>query len=176
MARLEGFRTLLLDSGCRPLRTLSWQRALTLDLQDRVDVLEYYDEVARTTSTAFQLPAVIRLRQYLRFLRFRVAFSRRNVFLRDAYQCQYCTRHPAARNLTLDHVLPRSRGGRTSWSNIVTACGSCNRRKGSRTPREANMPLLRDPVQPRTLPTQRGVRKVGDIPDEWREYLPAVGE
>ncbi len=176
MSGLDGYRTLLLDSSFRAIRTLSWQRSLTLDLQDRVDVLEYYESVAvRTPSTEFPVPAVIRLRQYLRFVRFSIAFSRKNVFLRDNFQCQYCASHPAVRQLTIDHVLPRSRGGGTDWENIVTACGPCNRRKGNRTPREARMPLLREPMRPRTLPDQHGVQRAGEIPEEWRDYLPVAG-
>ena len=114
MSRLEHLRTLLLDSSCRPVGTLSWQRAVVLDWQDRVDVLDYYDEVVRTANDAFPLPAVARVRQYLKYLTWRMPFSRRALFLRDAYTCQYCGAQPSQRLLTLDHVLPRSRGGGTN--------------------------------------------------------------
>ena len=173
MSRLEQFRTLLLDSGCRPVGTLSWQRAIVLDWQDRVDVLDYYDQEVRTAHDAFPLPAVARVRQYLKYLSWRMPFSRRALFLRDGYTCQYCGDQPAQRLLTLDHVLPSSRGGDTSWTNIVAACSPCNRRKADRTPREAGMPLLRAPIQPKSLPRRRGVVGSGKVPAQWEEWLAA---
>ncbi|MBW2255483.1 MAG: HNH endonuclease [Deltaproteobacteria bacterium] len=174
MSRLDGFRTLLLDSTFRPLRAISWKRAIILDMQDRVDVVEYYDEVVRTPSTALPLPAVVRLRQYLRVLRRGVAFTRRNVLMRDTFECQYCGDRPGYRELTLDHVVPRSRGGVLCWENVVTACQRCNRRKGSRTPHEARMRLLRLPKRPTFLPVVRAGADE-EAPVEWVEYLHAVG-
>ena len=175
MSRLDGFRTLMLDSAFRPLRTIPWQRAVVLDLQDRVDAIEYYDEVVRTPSTVFPLPAVVRLRQYLRLARPGVSFSRRNVLLRDAFQCQYCGCRPPIRELTMDHVLPRSRGGGTTWDNVVTACRRCNVRKGNRTPREARMTLATHPRRPLCLPLQRTTLTGEDLPPEWVDYLDLAG-
>lgn len=99
-----------------------------------------------------QVPRIVRLLRYDRVPRNAVKFSRRNVFLRDDFCCQYCGRRHASSGLSLDHVMPRSRGGETSWINIVTACLKCNVRKGGRTPREANMKLLNQPVRPRRNP------------------------
>lgn len=101
---------------------------------------------------SLQVPRIIRLLTYERIPRNAVKFSRRNVFLRDDYSCQYCGRKHSPSGLSLDHVMPRSRGGETSWVNIVTACLKCNVRKGGRTPREANMRLLSQPVRPRRNP------------------------
>ena len=171
MSRLDGFRTLLLDSTFRPLKTLPWQRAIVLDLQDRIDVVEYYDEVVHTPSRDIPLPAVVRLRQYLRLETRGVSFTRRNVLLRDGYRCQYCGSEPAPRCLTLDHVVPRSRGGPMTWENVVAACQECNHRKGSRTPREARMPLRSVPVRPLFLPVVRAGQAFLDPPDEWKLYL-----
>lgn len=177
MSRLDGVRTLLLDSSWRPLKAISWKRAILLDLEGRIDVVEYYEDVVRTPHTEFPLPAVVRLRQYLRLYRRGVAFSRRNVLLRDRFQCQYCGEEPGAKQLTIDHVMPRSRGGRTSWDNVVTACGECNRRKGSRTPQEARMVLRSAPERPLFLPY--GFPSVGGAlvaaPPEWAAWLQAVG-
>jgi 5-methylcytosine-specific restriction endonuclease McrA len=172
MSRLDAYRTLLLDSAWRPMKSISWQRAVVLDWEDRVDVLAWHEEVVRTPSEELPLPSVVRLRQFLRFLRPRVAFSRRNVYQRDGFACQYCGATPSLRQLTLDHVIPRSRGGATSWDNIVTACGECNRRKGSRTPTEARMPLRRPPWEPAGLPGQ-GAAMIGfeDVPESWLPYL-----
>lgn len=172
MSRLDAYRTLLLDSACRPMKSISWQRAVVLDWEDRVDVLAWHDEVVRTPAEELPLPSVVRLRQFLRFLRPRVSFSRRNVYLRDGFACQYCGDQPSQRHLTLDHVIPRSRGGATSWDNIVTACGECNRRKGNRTPGEARMPLRRVPWEPAGLPgASPTVFGVDEVPESWRAWL-----
>lgn len=157
------------------MRAIPWQRAITLDLQDRVDVVEYYDEVVHTPRVALPLPAVMRLRQYLKLYRRGVPFTRRNVLLRDRHECQYCGSRPAVARLTLDHVVPRARGGAMSWENVVTCCEICNRRKGCRTPREAHMPLRREPTRPLVLPMLRpGLRMSEEAPQEWRLYLDAV--
>ncbi|MCO4743952.1 MAG: HNH endonuclease [Proteobacteria bacterium] len=169
---LDNTRTLLLDNGYQPLSVVGWQRALLLAITDRVDVVEYYDGLeVRSPSRSFTLPAVIRLRQYLRQVRRAVPYSRRNVLIRDALTCQYCGSQPPRGKLTIDHVLPRSRGGDTSWDNIVTACAPCNSRKGSRTPAEARMPLRRRPMQPRLLREHRVALRVPDVPEQWALYL-----
>jgi 5-methylcytosine-specific restriction endonuclease McrA len=98
------------------------------------------------------VPLVIRLVYYVRIPRhFALPLSRRTVLARDHYTCQYCQQQLGRANLTIDHVVPRSRGGETRWENVVTACGACNRRKGNRTPQEAKMPLHRQPRRPRYL-------------------------
>lgn len=99
-----------------------------------------------------QVPRVIRLLSYDRLPRSTVKFSRRNIFLRDEHRCQYCGRRFSIHNLSLDHVVPRSRGGRTTWENIVAACLKCNVRKGGRTPHEAGMALCRPPIKPAQNP------------------------
>ncbi len=105
-----------------------------------------------TTHLAIRLPEVIILRAFNGFIRREVPFTRRNIFARDRHQCQYCARLFSKQELTLDHVMPRSRGGKDTWDNLVLACKACNVRKGNRTPDEANMPLLRRPEAPRWLP------------------------
>jgi 5-methylcytosine-specific restriction endonuclease McrA len=102
----------------------------------------------------------------------RAALSRREVFARDGYTCQYCGKH--TRDLTLDHVIPRSMGGRDTWDNLVSACAQCNHRKGSRTPEQARMHLLRQPREPSATPYRLVYRHVaGRPPREWLLYLPA---
>lgn len=174
MSRLQSFRTLLLDSGCRPMCAIPWTRALVLDLNGKVDVMEYYDEVVRTPTDAWPLPAVVRLRQYLRLRRRAVALTRRNLILRDEGTCQYCLQQPLARELTIDHVVPRSQGGPTTWENVVLACGTCNRRKGARLPAQAKMPLLREPTRPTFLATTHKALVSTDTPAEWEDYLRAA--
>lgn len=174
MSKLDSFRTLMLDSGCRPMCAIPWKRGLVLDLADRVDVMEYYDHVVRTAHDEWPLPAVIRVRQYLRIKRRTVALSRRNLILRDRGECQYCGCHPTGRELTMDHVIPVSKGGATTWQNVVLACGPCNRRKGARLPSQARMPLRTEPKRPTFLATSHRALVVTEPPAEWQDYLSAA--
>ena len=169
---LDTRRTLVLDSAYRPLHAVGWQRAIVRDVLDRVDVLEYYEAVVRSAHDAFPLPAVVRLRDYVQRRRRSVSLSRRNLLLRDDATCQYCGARPPTKDLTVDHVVPRSRGGPATWQNLVIACGSCNRRKGGRTPGEAGMPLLRPPRVPQGFTLDRPSSREG-LPVEWESYLPA---
>ncbi|MEQ1507327.1 MAG: HNH endonuclease [Myxococcota bacterium] len=169
---LDRYRVLLLDKAYRPLRALSWRRAMLLDLAGRVEVLQYYDAVVRTPSRTYPMPAVIRVPNWVERTQPAVALTRRNVLLRDGNACVYCGFTGVGRQLTIDHVLPRSRGGRTSWDNVVTACAPCNRRKGDRTPIEADMPLAGIPRHPSALQLgRRGMIATGDPPPEWRAWL-----
>ena len=136
---LDGYRVLLLDKSFRPLRALNWRRAILLDLAGRVEVLQYYERKIRTASASFSMPAVMRSPNWVERSPQVVALTRRNVLLRDGNTCVYCGFVGVGRELTIDHVLPRSRGGRSAWENLVAACGPCNRRKGDRTPEEAGM-------------------------------------
>ncbi len=161
----------MLDSGCRPMCAIPWTRGLVLDLSDRVDVMEYYDQVVRTAHDEWPLPAVIRVRQYLRMRNRTVALTRRNLILRDSGTCQYCGGCPSGRELTMDHVIPRSKGGPTTWENVVLACGPCNRRKGARLPAQARMPLTTQPRKPTFLATSHRALVVTVPPEEWHPYL-----
>lgn len=140
---LNAPRVLVLNASYEPLQVTSIKRAITLLQYGVAETLEQSGDVIRSPSTVLQVPSVIRLRRYVRRPRIEaVPFNRRNVLRRDHYACQYCGSHD---DLTLDHVQPRSRGGKHGWDNVVTACRACNQRKGNRTPEEAAMPL-------RTLP------------------------
>jgi 5-methylcytosine-specific restriction endonuclease McrA len=120
--------------------------------QARVLFREPDDDFIRTVHFEIQVPRIIRLLTYDRLPRQRVKFNRRNLFARDANRCQYCGKKFATDALSLDHVVPRVRGGKGTWNNIVCACLRCNVRKGGRTPREAGMKLIREPVEPKTSP------------------------
>jgi 5-methylcytosine-specific restriction endonuclease McrA len=111
------------------------------------------DDYVRAVSFEIQVPRIIRLLGYDRLPRQRVKFNRRNIFARDGNRCQYCGKRFPTSELSLDHVVPRSRNGGASWENIVCACLACNVRKGGRTPREANMALIREPIEPKTSPS-----------------------
>ncbi|MEJ2668138.1 MAG: HNH endonuclease [Deinococcales bacterium] len=128
------------------------------------------DKVLRSVNHTFPVPSVVRLKRFVkRPYRQRVAFNRRNVFKRDEHSCQYCGAHST--DLTLDHVVPRSRGGATSWENVVACCKRCNARKRDRTPEEAAMSLRRRPFAPRFIfSSAYGV--LPDIDPIWEKYLP----
>lgn len=110
------------------------------------------DEFIRTVHFEMAVPRVVRLLSYDKFPRHKVKFNRRNIFARDGNHCQYCGKRFPTSELSLDHVLPRSRGGRANWLNLVCSCLKCNVRKGGRTPWEAGMKLIREPEQPKTSP------------------------
>lgn len=164
--------SLLLNSWMLPHRIIPWQEAITLWYLGKVDVLEEYDDVVASPSVTMPLPAVVRLRRQVIGVRRGVKFSRANVFSRDGYQCQYCAIKKPRTELSFDHVLPRTHGGRTGWENIVTACRPCNLKKRNRTPEQAGMRLLRQPVRPTSLPIEPMSFGGREIPFEWRCYCP----
>lgn len=138
----------------------------------KVEVLEEYDELIRSPSVAMRMPAVIRLLNAVRRRPRSVRFSRFNVLLRDAFICQYCGARPHARELTVDHVVPRARGGPTRWHNVVAACRTCNHRKGNRTPEEARMRLHRIPREPRALPGLGDRIGLRTVHEKWLFWVP----
>ena len=165
-------KALVLNSSYQPVKLVSWQRALILWFQGKVEVLEYHSISAKSASSSFKLPSVMRLKKYVNPRKTtRLKFSRENIYLRDAFTCQYCTKQFAAKELTLDHVVPASKFGRKDWTNVVTACRSCNHRKANRTPLGAGMPLLNEPRIPTWLPVVQPSFAVENMPDEWRVYL-----
>jgi 5-methylcytosine-specific restriction endonuclease McrA len=166
-------QTLLLNATYEPLKVVHWQKAITLWCQGKVEIIASHDREIRAVSFSLKLPSVIRLLRYVRIKkRFDyVPFSRANIYARDAYTCQYCAHHHPTQELTFDHVVPVSQGGRKDWENIVTCCVSCNRRKGGRTPEEARMRLIRHPRRPDSAPAIRITIGLRDAPDSWRDYL-----
>ena len=169
-------RTLLLSQGFEPIKVISWQRAITLLFLGKVEVIEEYADNVRSVSLVIKIPAVVRLLRAFRRHAKPVKFSRVNIYARDHYKCQYCGRRASISELTYDHVIPRSQGGHTEWTNIVTACYECNRKKGGRTPREAGMQLLAQPIQPNWVPAVTIRISMRSIPEAWRDYLYWTGE
>jgi 5-methylcytosine-specific restriction endonuclease McrA len=163
--------TLLLDATYEPLQLISWQKAMTLLFLRKVEVLAHYEQHIHGGERSLAQPAVVRLNRRVPWRKSGVRFSRRHVFQRDGYACQYCGEVCAPRDLTFDHVFPRSRGGETGWSNIVTSCRACNQRKGDRTPEEARMTLLRRPVAPRWLPPHVKEQGISGPHPLWEPYL-----
>jgi 5-methylcytosine-specific restriction endonuclease McrA len=164
---------LVLDVGMRPLRVENWQRAICDLFLGKVEVLEYSkDRTIQGVSRAWPMPSVVRVLHNFKRDRIRVKFSRLNIYTRDGFKCQFCGVKFPSEELTFDHVIPRSRGGKTTWENIVTACGGpkgCNPRKGDRTPEEAGMKLIRKPAKPHWLPSIC-VKMPTSIPPEWQGY------
>ncbi len=166
-------QTLLLNATYEPLKVVHWQKAITLWCQGKVEIIAEHDREIRAVSFSLKLPSVIRLLRYVRIKkRFDyVPFSRANIYARDAYTCQYCAESFPTPELTFDHVVPVSQGGRKDWENIVTCCVTCNRKKGGRTPQEAHMRLVRAPRRPDSAPAIRITIGLRNAPDSWRDYL-----
>ena len=162
---------LLLNATYEPLSVVSWKKAITLVLLGKAEMLEPQTKPVHSATRSFQLPSVLRLLQRVRVPRRTVQFTRSNVYRRDGFRCQYCDTKFSAGKLTFDHVFPRSRGGQTSWDNIVTSCEPCNRIKGDRTPTEAKMPLPKQPKEPKWWPFSTGAWDVADHPDGWKPYM-----
>ena len=164
-------QVLVLNASYEPLNVCSVRRAHVLVWKGKAEVIERHDRPLRSASGAFVWPHVIRLLQYVRVPQaVKRRISRRALFARDGWRCVYCG--SAGGRLTLDHVVPRSRGGDSVWENVVTACAPCNLRKGDRTLEEASMTLPRQPHIPAPvlfirLAAQR-------VPEVWRQYLPGL--
>lgn len=142
---------LLLNGNYEPLNVCTTKRAMGLILAEKATVVENGRGFIRTVSRSYERPSVIRLHYVVHRPRPRVRLSKREVLRRDQYRCQYCGRKMG--NLTVDHVMPRHRGGEYRWENLVAACPRCNRKKGGRTLQEARMTLLHQPFEPRPTAT-----------------------
>jgi 5-methylcytosine-specific restriction endonuclease McrA len=174
---LEQCNALVLNADYRPLSyyplsVWSWQDAVRALFRDSVTVLHEYDRVVRSPGYEFKLPSVLVLKEYIPSAR-RPAFTRFNVFLRDEWNCQYCGDHFKTPDLTFDHVVPKSRGGKTSWTNIVTACRTCNTQKGHRLPHECGMYPRVEPVAPSVFALQDKGRKFPPnfLHTSWGDFL-----
>ena len=164
---------LVLNQNFEPLNVCNVRRALVLVLCGKAEVLELNHQVVHTPSMEIHCPSVIRLQHLVRRPQPRARLSRREVFIRDNYTCQYCGAR--TRDLTLDHVIPRSKGGPHTWENLVSACKPCNHRKGGKHVNEARMRLARPPREPKVNVYQMVYRYLDGGPlDEWRIYLPGV--
>ena len=164
--------TLILTRGYMPHRIVDWKKAMCMSFTGKIEVVETYEIVVRSPSRETPMPAVARLTRAIRHRPPKVRFSRVNVLTRDGFACQYCGEQLPARSLTFDHVVPRSKGGRTAWENIVTACRPCNADKGDRTPAQAGMTLRREPVRPKSLPFSFKQLRIGrTLPDPWKQWV-----
>lgn len=183
---MNELRTLVLSPWMRPHGIVGWQGAIVLVVDDKVDVLETYQATVRSAGNryegrdplVFDVPAVVRLRKAVKMHKDGVKFSRRNVYARDGFRCCYCGKRKNPKDLNYDHVLPRVRGGKTVWENIVTTCYPCNTRKGSRTPAEAGLTMHFQPHRPHHLNVDHApfLIDVSKTPPEWHPYITDVAQ
>ncbi len=164
---------LVLNQNYEPLHVCHVRRAFVLVGRGKAEVLEHGDGALHSASLSFPVPSVIRLVYLIRRPRPQMRLTRREVFQRDRHTCQYCGVHN--RDLTLDHVLPRHRGGKHTWDNLVTACKSCNHRKAGRTPQEAHMKLLSEPRRPHVSHYYPFYAYLS-VRDGWRKFVPGWDE
>ena len=174
---MQGRVLLLNGSTWEPLSVITVPRAINLILAGKAVVVEQSGEFLRTIRDRFPIPSVIPLRTYINVPRRRAHWSRRGVLIRDSFTCIYCSAQPGTivrgkvlnkSDFTVDHIFPKSRGGKDQWTNTACACYSCNHRKGNRLPNEAGMRLLWEPKTPRTSYL---VIAVGSGPDAWKQYI-----
>lgn len=177
IAGVSSLRTLVLNADMQPLSwgplsVWGWQDAFVAVLQDRVTAICNYDLEVRSASRSFPIPSVVALKRYHR--RKHVAFTRYHVFLRDGFRCQYCGAALEAKELTFDHVVPRSKGGTTSWGNVVTACQRDNLFKGDKSLRESGLRLRRPPFEPTPHQIDECARRHAsrdDLHETWIDFL-----
>ena len=153
-----------------PICQVDWKDAFKLVISDRAEVLEYYEDIVKCAGGKEEfLPAVIRLFKFDKLPKRKVSYSRRAILDRDMYRCQYCLTRLTARSATIDHVVPRSHGGLTTFENIVTSCEYCNNKKGNRPLDQTHLRLNQRPFRPEK---QSFVLRIGSPVDEWLYYLP----
>jgi 5-methylcytosine-specific restriction endonuclease McrA len=190
MTDVLGMPVLVLNRFFQPVQITTVKRAMVLLYGDAAEAIDEEgeargfvawreldvregDDALPIVGGALRVPRVVHLHRYDRTPRATVRLTRRNLMFRDAHQCQYCGKRPALRDLNIDHVLPRSRGGDDTWENLVTACRDCNLRKGWKTPDEANMRLARSPFRPKWSMTAQLLMGAGWRFKEWEAFLKA---
>lgn len=189
--RLENNKCLVLNSDYTPLTIIDWRRAILWSLKNQYSknngaiIIDFYkdDHINCVNGKKIPIPAVMKTVRYFKTYSTNIAFSRKNVFVRDDYTCQYCGNQPELKYLTYDHIIPKSKwdytkGTPTTWYNVTTSCSACNRKKGNKTPKEANMKLLNLPEKPNNkngkfLPfADKLIRMNCKVPEEWLFYIP----
>ena len=166
---MDNVNVLKLDSSFKPVEVVSWQEAVVLTWLNKAWAAEYTDKWVHSAKKAFQIPSVIVLFRYIDEKFFEVPCVRRNILLRDDFHCQYCGNRFKEQDLTIDHVHPRSKGGKNDWNNVATACRDCNQKKGDHMPENAPVKIIKKP----TTPSYRSLikKRIGNANSKWKEYL-----
>ena len=160
---------LVLDASYRPIKQISWQKAMILFFQDKIEVIREYDDTwINSPSQKFKLPSVIRLINYIFKLPWGIKLTRTNIFVRDRGKCQYCDKKLNKGRFTIDHVIPRSKGGKTVWENLVTSCARCNTRKGDSLLKDSDFILKNKPIQPKNT---FFISTLDETPQSWIDFL-----
>jgi len=165
--RLLNRAVLVLNANYSPLMVCTAKRAICMDYLNKVDVLVNYNEKVGSPSTSIDLPSVIKIKNYIRYDNLSVDLNKKNILARDNYTCQYCKSNRLP--LTIDHIIPKKRGGGDSWENLVAACQPCNQKKGDQTPNESNMILKSVPKRPNRLHYFHRFVKNNQV--DWKPYL-----
>tara|TARA_R110002074_G_scaffold349387_1_gene519823 strand:- start:1815 stop:2315 length:501 start_codon:yes stop_codon:yes gene_type:complete len=166
---MENIAVLKLDSSFKPIEVISWEEAVVLTWLNKAWAVEYTDKWVRSAKKAFQVPSVIVLFRYIDEKYFTLPCTRKNIILRDESQCQYCTKRFREHDLTIDHVVPRSKGGKSVWSNVVVACKPCNQFKKDHLIQNCALTLIRKPKRPSFRSIIK--KRIGNANLRWKEYL-----
>jgi len=160
-------KVLLLNQSYQPLMTVGAKRAIILSFTDKVEVLERYAEEICSVSLSIFIPSVLRLKDYVKFSKKRIPLSRKNILKRDGHLCQYC--NSKSNFMTIDHIIPKHKGGEDSWENLVAACIPCNTKKGNKLLKDINMKLSRKPKIPSILFNLQN--DLSNAQNSWKPYL-----
>lgn len=160
-------KVLLLNQNYEPLTVVSARKAIVLEFAEKVEVVERRERWVHSQHLRYPVPSIVRLRRFIHIPHKRVELTRRNIMRRDGFRCQYCNSSKGP--FTIDHVLPKTRGGADTWENLVCACVECNSRKGSRTPEQANLRIAKQPRRPSHLFFIQHF--IGIQEEGWKPYL-----
>ena len=161
-------KVLVLNQSYEPLMVIGAKRAIILLLSEKSECIANYSDIIRAQSFSMSLPSIIRVNKYIRFFRSEVVLNRINILKRDNFTCQYCAKKTGS--MTIDHIIPKNKGGKDSWSNLVAACSKCNTKKGNSLLEKINMKLLKKPKKPNYLFYFKQYINHG-VQDSWKEYL-----
>lgn len=161
---------LLLSRSYEPISIIRWQKAISMLFLNKVEVIEEYNSYVHSTSITLKIPSVVRLLNYFKRPYRRVKFNKANVLIRDGWKCCYCGKGLSNKDFTYDHVIPRSRGGRTDFENVVSCCVECNTKKGDYLPHEVGFNLRKRPVRPDWTMMFSAILSRKNIPSEWKNF------
>lgn len=162
-------KVLLLNASYEPLMLVSGKKAIILLLCNKVDSLDDYPIKIRSTYLSLKLPSIIRLKEYINYRFSEIVLSRKNILRRDNYTCQYCGKKLSPNKLTIDHIIPKYKGGGNSWKNLVAACKSCNSKKGNFSLKKIDMKLIKKPIKPNFI--FHFQKEINKHQNSWKQYL-----